>query len=93
MSAAKANRSVGRSVGRSERTIAVLDVGTSKVAALIAMIGSEGNEPRVIGTGQRACQGVRRGLVANMEKTESAIRAAMDQAERSAGVTACRKRA
>jgi cell division protein FtsA len=88
MSAAKANRSVGRAVGRSERTIAVLDVGTSKVAALIAMIGSEGNEPRVIGTGQRACQGVRRGLVADMEKTESAIRAAMDQAERSAGVTA-----
>lgn len=79
-----------RGAGRAERTVAVLDVGSSKVAALIAMVGGheEGAAPRVIGTGQRACQGVRRGLVADMEKTESAIRAAMDQAERSAGVQA-----
>jgi len=71
--------------GRGERVVATLDVGSSKVAALIAMVGGEGL-PRVIGVGQRACQGVRRGLVADMEKTESAIRAAMDQAERNAGV-------
>ena len=69
------------------RTIAVLDVGTSKVAALIAMIGPDG-APRVIGVGQRVCVGLRRGLVADMEKTEAAIRAAMDQAERNAGVQA-----
>ena len=68
---------------RGERLIATLDVGSSKVAALIAMVGGEG-APRVIGVGQRACQGVRRGLVADMEKTEQAIRAAMDQAERNA---------
>lgn len=70
---------------RGERTVAVLDVGTSKVAALIAMVGSDGS-PRVIGVGQRFCQGLRRGLVADMERTEAAIRAAMDQAERNAGV-------
>ena len=50
---------------RGERIIATLDVGSSKVAALIAMIGGEG-APRVIGVGQRACQGVRRGLVGEM---------------------------
>lgn len=72
--------------GRGERTVAVLDVGTSKVAALIALIGAGGDDPRVIGVGQRSCQGLRRGLVADMEKTEGAIRAAMDQAERNAGV-------
>ena len=71
---------------RGERTVTVLDVGTSKVAAMIALIGA--GEPRVIGVGQRVCQGVRRGLVADMEKTESAIRAAVDQAERNAGVQA-----
>ena len=70
---------------RGERIVAVLDVGTSKVAALIAMAGGDG-APRVIGVGQRVCQGVRQGLVADMERTESAIRAAMDQAERNAGV-------
>ena len=72
-----------------ERTIAVLDVGTSKVAVLIALVGgagSENAEPRVIGTGQKPCSGLRRGLVADFERTESAIRSAVDQAERSAGV-------
>ena len=68
-----------------ERTIAVLDVGSSKVAALILLVGGDG-EPRVIGTGQKPCSGLRRGTVADFEKTESAIRGAMDQAERAAGV-------
>lgn len=72
---------------RGERTVTVLDVGTSKVAALIALV-APGADPRVIGVGQRVCHGVRRGLVADMEKTESAIRAAVDQAERNAGVQA-----
>ncbi len=71
---------------RGERTVTVVDVGTSKVAALIALIGA--GEPRVVGVGQRVCHGVRRGLVADMEKTESAVRAAVDQAERNAQVTA-----
>lgn len=78
---------VGRGNGsRGERTIAALDIGSSKVAALIAVSDGEG-PPRVIGTGQRACTGLRQGLVADLERTESAIRAAMEQAERNAGVT------
>ena len=71
--------------GPAERTIAVLDVGTSKVAALIALVGGNG-EPRVIGTGQKPCAGLKRGLVTDFERTEAAIRGAMDQAERAAGV-------
>lgn len=70
---------------RTERLIAALDVGTSKVAALIAMADGE-NPPRVVGAGVRACNGLRRGLVADMERTESAIRAAMMQAEKAAGL-------
>ena len=78
---------VGRGTGsRGERTIAALDIGSSKVAALIAVSDGE-SPPRVIGTGQRACTGLRQGLVADLERTESAIRAAMEQAERNAGVT------
>ncbi len=70
---------------RTERVIAALDVGTSRVAALIAMADGD-NAPRVIGAGVRACNGVRRGLVADMERTETAIRAAMMQAEKAAGL-------
>ena len=71
----------------SERVIAALDVGSSKVCALIALFSPEG-ETRVLGSGQRACQGVKRGYVADMEKTELAIRQAVDQAERNAQVNA-----
>ncbi len=70
---------------RAERVIAAIDVGSSKVAALIAMADGE-NMPRVIGAGVRACNGLKRGLVADMGKTEAAIRAAMMQAEKAAGV-------
>lgn len=70
---------------RAEQVVAALDVGTSKVAALIAMADGE-NPPRVVGAGVRACNGLRRGLVADMERTETAIRAAMMQAEKAAGL-------
>lgn len=70
---------------RAERVIAAIDVGSSKVAALVAMADGE-NKPRVIGSGVRASNGLKRGLVADMAKTESAIRAAMGQAEKAAGV-------
>lgn len=70
---------------RTERVVAALDVGTSKVAALIAMADGE-NPPRVVGAGVRACNGLRRGLVADMERTETAIRTAMMQAEKAAGL-------
>lgn len=70
---------------RAERVIAAIDVGSSKVAALVAMADGE-NMPRVIGAGVRASNGLKRGLVADMAKTESAIRAAMAQAEKAASV-------
>jgi cell division protein FtsA len=70
---------------RTERVIAAIDVGSSKVAALVAMADGE-NMPRVIGAGVRASNGLKRGLVADMAKTETAIRAAMMQAEKAAGV-------
>lgn len=70
---------------RAERVIAAIDVGSSKVAALVAMADGQ-DQPRVIGAGVRASNGLKRGLVADMAKTESAIRAAMMQAEKAAGV-------
>lgn len=70
---------------RQERIVAALDVGSSKVAALIASVEGDG-PPRVLGCGVRACNGLKRGLVADMVRTEEAIRAAMMQAERAAEV-------
>ena len=71
--------------GRPDKLITALDIGSSKVCALIAERG-EGGELTVLGTGQRESRGVRRGYIADMERTEAAIREAVEQAERIAGV-------
>jgi cell division protein FtsA len=64
--------------------VAALDVGTSKVCAMIAEPDDEGRL-KILGTGQRESRGVKRGYVADMEKSEIAIREAVEQAERIAG--------
>lgn len=64
--------------------ITVVDLGSWKISALIATVNDAG-ELEVLGTGQRESRGVRRGFVADMERTEAAIRETVEQAERVAG--------
>jgi cell division protein FtsA len=64
--------------------VAALDVGSSKVSAMIAE-PEEGGRLRILGTGQRESRGVKRGYIADMETSEIAIREAVEQAERIAG--------
>ncbi|HEX7693868.1 MAG TPA: cell division protein FtsA [Sphingomonas sp.] len=64
-----------------EGLITALDIGSSKVSAMIAQKGS-GGELIVLGTGQRESRGVRRGCIADMGATEVAVREAVEQAER-----------
>jgi cell division protein FtsA len=68
----------------SRNLVAALDVGSSKVSAMIAEPGEDGRL-RILGTGQRESRGVKRGFIADMEKSETAIREAVEQAERIAG--------
>jgi cell division protein FtsA len=67
-----------------EGLITALDIGSSKVSALIAQKG-DGGELVVLGTGQRESRGVKRGYIADMHATEIAVREAVEQAERIAG--------
>jgi cell division protein FtsA len=66
--------------------IAALDIGSSKVSALIATRDGE-DRLRVLGTGQRESRGVKRGYVTDIEKSEFAVREAVELAERMSGVT------
>lgn len=66
--------------------IAALDIGSSKVSALIATVDGE-DRPRVLGTGQRESRGVTRGYITDIEKSEFAVREAVELAERMSGVT------
>jgi cell division protein FtsA len=61
-----------------------LDVGTSKVCALIADTSPEG-EVALLGHGVAPCTGLRKGVVVNIEATVEAIRAALDEAEKTSG--------
>ena len=65
--------------------ITALDIGSSKVSALIAQKG-DGGELVVLGTGQRESRGVQRGYISDLHATEAAVREAVEQAERIAGL-------
>ena len=63
------------------RLVGALDVGSSKISALIAEPGADG-ALNILGTGQRESRGVKRGYIADMAACETAIREAVEQAER-----------
>ena len=66
--------------------IAALDIGSSKVGALICTLTDDGRL-QVLGTGQRESRGVKRGYVTDMEASEHAVREAVELAERMSGLT------
>jgi cell division protein FtsA len=68
------------------KLLAALDIGSSKVCAMIASLDEE-NNITVLGTGQRESRGVKRGFVTDMGLSEFAVREAVELAERMAGQT------
>lgn len=64
--------------------IAGLDLGTTKVCAIVAEVTDDGLD--IIGIGSVPSKGLRKGVVVNIESTVHAIKAAIDQAETMAGV-------
>ena len=69
---------------KGDKLITAIDIGSWKVSALIAGLSATG-ELTILGTGQRESRGVRRGFIADMERTELAVRETVEQAERVAG--------
>lgn len=59
--------------------IAALDVGTSKVVALMAELDHQG-PPRVIGFAEQAASGMRKGMVVDIDATTASIAAAVKNA-------------
>ena len=71
---------------RSDRNLIVgLDIGTSKVVALVAELKVDG-ELEVIGIGSAPSRGLSRGVVVNIDSTVQSIQRAVEQAELMAGV-------
>jgi cell division protein FtsA len=71
-------------VRRTQSIITGLDVGTTKICAVIGEVTPTGVD--VIGIGQHPSRGLRKGVVANVESTVEAIKRAISEAEQTAGV-------
>src|SRR5438270_1521086 len=72
--------------GTERPPIAALDIGSSKVSAIIAR-QDEAGRLRVLGTAQRESRGVKRGVITDMAASEFAVREAVELAERMSGLT------
>lgn len=70
---------------KTERNLIVgLDIGTSKVAAIVGEITTDGNI-EIIGIGSTASRGLKKGVVVNLESTVQSIQRAIEEAELMAG--------
>jgi cell division protein FtsA len=72
--------------GGTGEMINALDVGTSKIVALIAQVDEKG-QLKVVGAGRSASQGLRKGTVINTADATAAIAKAIEEAERTGGLT------
>ncbi len=64
----------------SENILVGLDIGTSKIVAIVAKIKEE-NEISIIGIGQAESKGLKKGVVINIDSTVSSIKTAIEEAE------------
>ena len=81
--------------GKRQRIVTALDIGTSKVCCLIgktsavpdwAESGGDAVQFDVLGFGHTRAEGLKAGMVTHLDSAERSIRAAVDTAERMAGV-------
>ena len=72
-------------MARKERYVVGLDVGTSKIAAIVGEMMDDGTLD-IIGIGLADSKGIRRGVVNNVDSAAEAIKKAIDEAELTAGV-------
>lgn len=72
-----------------KKVIAALDLGSSKIVALIAERLDNGLF-NVLGKGEAASEGILKGMVVNINKTAEAIRFAVNDASNKAGITITR---
>ncbi|HBH27136.1 MAG TPA: cell division protein FtsA [Rhodospirillaceae bacterium] len=71
---------MGYTPHRDEGVVAALDVGTARVACLIARLDGHGGA-EVLGAAQQESQGVKAGLVADLPAAQGAVRRAVHTAE------------
>ncbi len=86
----------GDASARRSGVLTVLDVGSSKVCCVVAklkpcedgkLLRGRSHRAQVMGIGHQKSQGIKSGVVVDLDRAEHAIRLAVDAAERMAGLT------
>ncbi|MSP58957.1 MAG: cell division protein FtsA [Myxococcales bacterium] len=71
-------------MAKREELIVGLDIGTTKIAAIVGELTPDGLD--VIGVGTHPSRGLKKGVVVNIDSTVASIRRAIEEAEHMAGV-------
>src|SRR4029077_13208209 len=74
---------IAESMAKKHSIVVGLDIGTSKVCAVVGEMTERGME--IIGIGSHPSQGLRKGVVVNIESTVNSIKKAIEEAELMAG--------
>lgn len=72
------------SASKEGNLIVGLDIGTSKVVAIVGELGNDG-ELEIVGIGSHRSTGLKKGVVVNIESTVQSIQRAVEEAELMAG--------
>lgn len=72
-------------VYREPEILVGLDLGTTKVAVVVAERDESMREPQIIGIGQAPSQGIRKGLIINLEQAVQSVKSAINDAENMVG--------
>ncbi len=75
-----------RTGGHPAGVVGVLDIGTNKICCLIAAPDAAGRMG-LLGLGHQRSRGIKAGMIADAGEAEAAVRSALAQAERMAGLT------
>lgn len=67
-----------------KQLIVALDIGTSKIAALVGEVSPD-NQIEIVGFGKHPSRGLKRGMVVNIDATVQSIQHAVEEAELMAG--------
>src|SRR5512134_3173964 len=74
-----------RSATAADDLVVGLDIGTTKVCAIIGTTNETTGELEIIGVGSTPSRGLRRGVVVNIDKTIKSILTAVEEAEMMSG--------
>ncbi len=72
-------------MGRNDRYVVGLDIGTTKICCIVVELDDNGSV-RIVGLGESASRGLRKGVVVNLDATVGSIKTAVEGAELMAGV-------